>query len=107
MRALIRSMVVESGSAVHECQDGETAVDLYGRIHPDCVLMDIKTAGMDGIAATRAIRQADPRARVIIVTEMNDGQYRRAAEEAGAAAYLLKQDLLELPALLAAGRGAV
>ena len=97
MRTLIRSLVEEIGSTVHECEDGASALDLYARIRPDWVLMDIQMSGMDGIAATRAIRHSDPRARVIIVTEHGQEQYRRAAEAAGACGFVLKENLLELP----------
>jgi CheY-like chemotaxis protein len=101
MRALIRSLVEGPGSAVHECADGEGAVDLYARLRPDWVLMDIGLGGMDGIAATQAIRRSDPTARIIIVTERRDDEVRRAAVAAGASGFVLKEDLLELPALLA------
>jgi CheY-like chemotaxis protein len=100
MRALIRSLVEGVGSVVHECADGESAVAYCARQHPDLVLMDVKLAGMDGIAATRAIRRSDPGARIIIVTEQRDEAYRRAATAAGARGFLLKENLLELPALL-------
>lgn len=105
MRALIRALVEGAGSVVHECADGETAVDLYARVRPDWVLMDVKMAGMDGLAATEAIRRTDPAARILIITEHRDVRYRRAAEAAGATGFLLKDDLLELPALLGAARG--
>lgn len=101
MRTLIRSLVESVAPTVHECADGETAVDLYARLRPDAVLMDINLGGMDGIAATRAIREADPDARVIIVTEHGDEGYRRAALAAGAEAFVLKENLLDLPAILA------
>lgn len=103
MRTLIRNLVEPMSSRVHECADAETALDLCARLHPDCVLMDISLGAMDGIAATRAIRQGDAAARVIIVTEHTDPEYRRAAEAAGAAAFVLKENLLELPALLVGG----
>lgn len=100
MRTLIRSLAESAPSVVEECADGETALALYSRIHPDWVLMDIKLGGMDGLTATRAIRRTDPHARVVIVTELDDEHYRRAAREAGASAYLLKENLLDLPGLL-------
>jgi len=103
MRALIRSLVEGVSSAVHECADGESALGLYARIHPDWVLMDVRMGGMDGIAATRAIRQSDPLARVIIVTEHQEEHYRRAAAAAGAEGFVLKDHLLDLPHLLADG----
>jgi CheY-like chemotaxis protein len=105
MRALIRSMVATPGATVHECASGESALALYERVHPDWVLMDIKMSGMDGIAATRAIRQADPQARVIIVTEYGDDRSRAAAMAAGATGFVLKQNLLDLPAMLGGRAG--
>lgn len=100
MRALIRSLVEAASLVVEECEDGETALALYARVHPDWVLMDIRLGGMDGITATRAMRQADPDARIVIVTEMDDADSRRAAQEAGASGFVLKQNLLDLPSLL-------
>lgn len=103
MRTLLRSLAESARTVVAECADGESALTLYQRIRPDWVLMDIKLGGMDGIAATRAIRHADPTARVVIVTELDDEHHRRAAREAGASGYVLKQYLLGLPGLLASG----
>jgi DNA-binding NarL/FixJ family response regulator len=55
---------------------------------------------MDGIAATRAIRRLDPAACIIIVTEHGDEAHRLAATAAGAHAFLMKENLLELPGML-------
>lgn len=103
MRALIRSLVEAVSPDVYECGDGQSAVDLYEQVRPDWVLMDVKMAGMDGLAATRAIRKSDPAARVVIVTANGDEQSRADALAAGASAFVTKQDLLELPALLSRG----
>ena len=100
MRALIRSLVAGVSSAVHECADGASALDLYDKVRPDWVLMDVEMSGMDGLAATRALRRSDPAARIIIVTDHED-RYRRAAEEAGATGFVRKDHLLDLPLLLA------
>lgn len=100
MRALIRSLAEEVASRVDECDDGEGAVALYPRLRPACVLMDIRMAALDGIAATRAIRRLDPDARIVIVTESDDEADRRAAFAAGATGFLTKEKLLDLPALL-------
>lgn len=100
MRALVRSLVEEVTSNVHECESGEEAIDLYARFRPDCVLMDLGLGGMDGLAATRAILRLEPEARVIVVTGQDEKQFRTEAKAAGARGFLLKEDLLELPALL-------
>lgn len=101
MRSLIKQLVQDVASAVYECADGECALEVYTRVHPDYVLMDIDLGfGPDGLAVTRNIRRADPAARVIIVTEHGDGWYRREAKAAGASGFVLKEDLLDLPTLL-------
>jgi CheY-like chemotaxis protein len=105
MRALIRSLIEGVGSVVHECTSGERALELYGELHPDLVLMDVRMGGMDGLSATRAIVREDPAARVIIVTDFGDARSRAAALAAGAAGFVPKDDLLELPALVAAAGG--
>lgn len=102
MRALIRSLLEEISPVIHEFDDGRSALDAYAEIRPDWVLMDIELGGLDGIAATRAICGVDPDAHVIMVTAHGDEPYRRAATEAGAADFVLKEDLLDLPVLLSA-----
>ena len=100
MRALIRSLVEGVGTTVHECADGETALALYPEVHPDWVLMDIKMSGLDGISTSRALLQSHPEARIIIITEHREEEYRHAAFHAGASGFVLKQDILTLPAVL-------
>ena len=100
MRTLIRSILADTTHAIHEFENGPSAVEAYPRIHPDCVLMDIELAGMDGIAATRALREIDAQARIIMVTAHGDEPYRRAAAAAGASGFVLKENLLDLPTLL-------
>jgi CheY-like chemotaxis protein len=100
VRRMIRRVVVDLVSDIRECADGATAVTVYAKLHPDVVLMDIEMSGVDGITATRQILSAFPNARVIIVTGYNDEPLRAAAREAGACGYVLKENLLELRALL-------
>jgi len=82
---------------IYECEDGQEAMELYAAIHPDWVIMDIKLKKVDGLTATQKIRDADPAARVIILTQYEDALYREAAQKAGARDYILKENLLELP----------
>ena len=69
---------------------------------PDFVLMDFAMAEVDGIKATRAITEADPAARIIIVTNYDGADLREAARLAGACGYVLKEDLFEVRRLLEA-----
>ena len=103
MRRTIRTVVEDLASTIFECADGAAAVAAYREHRPDWVLMDVKMDGMDGLAATRAIRKSDPAARVVIVTANGDEQSRADALAAGASAFVAKQNLLELTALLSGG----
>ena len=69
---------------------------MYLAHRPDVVLMDIAMRGVNGIAATLQICQADPAARVVIVTDYDDQDLRAAAERAGASGDVLKENLLDL-----------
>jgi DNA-binding NarL/FixJ family response regulator len=84
---------------VAEAGDGEEAVLLAGKHHPDVVLMDIALPGINGIEATRAIKAADPEIAVLVLTAYDADEYVFAFLEAGAAGYLLKDvnidDLIE------------
>ena len=107
MRSLIRSLLQEIASEVHECESGESAIAAYSRLHPDWVLMDIAMEDIDGIQATQTIRRMDPGARVgnlsVGARQRVDRLHRAEATAAGACAYVLKENLLELPSLLVAG----
>jgi len=100
MRNLIRSMLIGLAAEVNECDDGSQALAAYRKHIPDWVLMDIRMKELNGIDATRQLRAAFPDARVIIVSEMGNDSSRKAAQEAGACAYVLKENLLSLPSLI-------
>nr|WP_309127797.1 response regulator transcription factor [Microbacterium sp.] len=70
--------------------DGQEAVQVVAGTAPDVCLMDIQMPGMDGIAATQAIRRASGGTRVLIVTTFARPGYLRAALEAGASGFVVK-----------------
>jgi NarL family two-component system response regulator LiaR len=90
---------------VGEAGSGEEAVRLCAREQPDVVLMDILMPGLDGVAATRAVRARCPRTRVIALTSFPEEDLVQRALEAGATGYLLKNvGAMELAAAIRAAR---
>ena len=75
---------------VGEASDGEEAVQLAGKLRPDVVIMDIAMPKLNGIEATKQIKELYPATAVLILTAYDDDQYVFALLEAGAAGYLLK-----------------
>lgn len=75
---------------VGEAADGEEAVAKAGDLLPDIVLMDLVMPRVDGIEATRRIRDGSPSTRVIALTSFADDDKVFPAVKAGAAGYLLK-----------------
>lgn len=100
VRSLLRRALVGTASQIWECSDGADALQSYAEHLPDVVLMDIRMPRMDGLVATRRIRQSYPAARIVIVSDYDDEDLRLAASAAGASGYTLKQDLSELIELL-------
>lgn len=102
MRLLIRGVIAALAEPIYECRDGADAVAACARYKPDCVLMDIEMPVTDGLSATRQILTALPSTTVLIVTQYDDQRLRRAARDAGARGYVLKENLLELRTVLGA-----
>ena len=102
MRRMIKRLIKNVLAEVWECSDGSQALEAYTLHHPDWVLMDIEMKEMDGIAATRQIRAAFPDARIVIVSNYDSDELRAAASMAGACAYIVKENLIELRRVLGA-----
>ncbi|GIV98390.1 MAG: hypothetical protein KatS3mg057_3047 [Herpetosiphonaceae bacterium] len=81
---------------VGEAGDGESSLALVDGLRPDVVLMDIMMPRMDGIAATKALRQAVPECAVVILSLHDDLVTRQRARAAGAFACIAKQELDKL-----------
>lgn len=95
---------------IGEATRGDEAVRMVAELQPDVVLMDLQMPGMDGLTATRAIRQAETAGRrvgILVLTSFDDEVHMRDAVQAGATGYLLKDVMREelVRAILAASRG--
>ena len=99
-RAVIKAILASVADEVNECADGDEAVAAYGVRRPDWVLMDLQMSRVGGLEATRQLIATDETARILIVTDYDDAHWRKAALEAGACGYVLKEDLLEVRRLL-------
>jgi DNA-binding NarL/FixJ family response regulator len=75
---------------VGEAGSGEEAIELVEKVLPDVILMDISMPGMNGIQATKAIRDVHPEAKIVILTMLDQEGYVYEAIKAGATGYMLK-----------------
>jgi len=77
-------------SVVAEAESGIDAVRLAREYIPDVVLMDLIMPGMDGVEATRKVKDISPRTQIIILTSFHEDEHIFPALQAGAISYLLK-----------------
>lgn len=82
-------------SVVGVAADGDDAVRVVEAERPDVCLMDIQMPGSDGIEATLALRAASPTTRVLVVTTFARPGYLRAALDAGAHGFVVKNASVE------------
>lgn len=90
-KGLIALIQSEPGmTVVAETGDGREAVELYRRVKPDVVLMDLRLPGSSGVETIMAIRKQFPDARFIVVTSYDADEDIYRAMQSGAQSYLLK-----------------
>ena len=75
---------------VGEAENGEEALSLARQLHPSVVLMDLQMPVLDGVAATRRLREEQADCRVIVLTTFDDDEIVFDGLRAGAVGYLLK-----------------
>jgi NarL family two-component system response regulator LiaR len=75
---------------VGEAGSGEEAIKLAEQHVPDVVLMDLIMPSMDGVEATRRVKQVSPRSRVVVLTSYHEDEHIFPALKAGALSYILK-----------------
>ena len=84
MRKIITKELVNAGhTIVGEASDGVGAIEMYKRLRPDVVTMDITMRGMDGFTAAQEILDIDPNAKILILSNLNEDKYRDKAEQLG------------------------
>jgi DNA-binding NarL/FixJ family response regulator len=102
-REALANFVAHLGGVVvaGRASGGEEALNLAATTEPDVIFMDLMMPGLDGLAATRALKQMSPTPAVIVCTTYDDDRLRQAALEAGADVFMHKRDLaLDAEALI-------
>ena len=90
-RGLIMRLALEPDvEVVGEAGDAESALDLAGKLHPDVIIMDVELPGMDGIDATRSLRNALPMTAIVMLSLHDDNETVARAKAAGAAHFVAK-----------------
>ena len=75
---------------VGEANNGQEAIEMAAELQPDVILMDLRMPVLDGVAATRRLKESHPQCRVIVLTTFDDDEYVFDGLRAGAVGYLLK-----------------
>lgn len=101
MRQGLRRILEEAGmQVIGEAENGQRAVELATQLDPNVILMDIQMPLMDGIEATRNIKQNNEDATIVMLTMHEEEQFLFEAIKAGAIGYLLKsrapQELIQV-----------
>jgi DNA-binding NarL/FixJ family response regulator len=113
VRTGLRTIIEDAGGfeVVGEACDGVEAVARAAELGPDVVLMDVRMPRLDGIAATRQIRERPAAPRVLVLTTFDLDEYVYAGLRAGASGFLLKDtlaaDLVSAIRVVAAGDAVV
>lgn len=77
-------------SVVGEAEDGEMAIELVKKLHPNVLITDISMPNMGGIQLTKKLKEEHPNVKVLIISMHNDDDYVVDALEAGAMGYVTK-----------------
>jgi NarL family two-component system response regulator LiaR len=93
LREGVRSLLTlqKDLEVVGEAADGAEALSVVAEKHPDVVVMDIAMPGMDGIEATRRLKETSPQSKVLVLTQHDNKEYIFSVLQAGAAGYVLKR----------------
>jgi DNA-binding NarL/FixJ family response regulator len=97
VRTGLRALLESAGdiAVTGEAADGAEAVSVLTEADPDVVLMDLSMPGVDGVTATQRVIAQRPQVQVIVLTSSAERERVRAALDAGATGYLLKDSTPE------------
>jgi DNA-binding NarL/FixJ family response regulator len=87
----LKALLAPEFDVVATAGDGRAVLEAAKEYQPDIVLLDISMPGLNGIEAARRLKQSNPDSKLIILTMHGDLSFVRAAFEAGASGYVLKQ----------------
>ena len=92
MRVVLKDILISHGlaSQIYEAGDGLAAVEAYKQFKPDVVTMDINMPKADGVQALQSILRINPRAKVVMVTAVEQKHVVQDAMKAGARDYIIK-----------------
>lgn len=91
MRELIREIIEPEGyKVVGEATDGQEAVEVFEKLHPDLVTMDVVMPKRSGIDAVKEILRLDSTARIVMVSALGQEELVMEALQAGALDYIVK-----------------
>lgn|SRR5512147_2606602 len=92
MRIVLKDILLSHGlaSQIYEAGDGLAAIDAYKQFKPDVVTMDVNMPKADGIQALQSILRINPRAKVVMVTAVDQKHIVQDAMKAGARDYVVK-----------------
>jgi len=91
-RGLVKRQLGQGVKVVGEAARGDDAVGLVAELRPHVVLMALDVPGLDGIAATRQIKAADPQTKVILLTAHDEQAYLSSTGKTGADSLLPKRE---------------
>lgn len=99
-RRSVRESLWQPGDTFQESSTGEEAVELYKRMLPDWVIMDVRMPGVGGLVAASRITTEHAEAKILVLSQFDDPDVAEAARRAGALAFLNKENIADLTDVL-------
>lgn len=100
LRRLMHALMDGERNEISVCIEGTEALSLCALEQPDWVVLDLNLARADGLSLTRQICNACPQTSVLLMADEDSARLRDRARQAGAAHFITKDKLIEIPMLL-------